>query len=137
MSNLGIIQDPQDFLDALDAASFSYRDILGRDVWTKFDPSFSGLTTVGTLAALGRLRITGRKTEFQVAVQATTSIASTAGTTYLVLPIPQVGYYGMATMTNATTNIAVGVCSVTNGACYLPAQLASGNLFGIAGWCET
>jgi hypothetical protein len=48
------------------------------------------------------------------------------------------GIAGDATMTNRTTNVAVGVCviDVTNSRCYIPAQAASGNSFNICGRYE-
>ncbi len=118
--------------------TFSYRDIQGRDKWDTFAPVFGSLTVVGATSYSGRYRIIGRKCEFQVKFSAATSIASTAGTDYLTLPFTAVGFSGMATMTNDTTNIAVGVChlDVTTSRCYLPTQTASGNVFNLAGWFE-
>ena len=45
---------------------------------------------------------------------------------------------GIATMTNDTTNIAVGTChiDVSTSRCYLPTQAASGNTFNIFGSYE-
>ena len=136
MSNLGIIQDAEKFVEAMDPASFSYNDLLGKDRWVSFTPSGS-LTIVGTATYTGRLRLVGRKCEFQVQLSASTSVASVAGTSYLTLPIPpNVGSIsGMAIMTNNTSNIAVGIChiDVATGRCYLPTQLASNNTFTIFG----
>lgn len=74
--------------------------------------------------------------QFQVEFSAATSIASTAGTDYMNLPIAQAGLAGMAVMTNDTTNIAVGLCHIKSSRCYLPTQGASGNTFHLCGWYE-
>ncbi len=122
----------------LDRESFTFRNIQGRDRLDTFTPVFGSLTVVGATSYSGRYRFVGRKCEFQVQFSAATSIASTAGTDYLTLPFTAVGLSGMATMTNETSNIAVGVChiDVTTSRCYLPTQLASGNVFSLAGWFE-
>ena len=93
---------------------------------------------VGTPTYTGRYRIVGRQCFFQVTLVATTSIASTAGTHYVTLPITAGGLGGVATMTNDTTNIAVGVChlDVATSRAYLPTQAASANTFIVAGWFE-
>jgi len=118
--------------------SFSYREIFGQDRWKQFTPVFVSLTVVGDTTYKGRLRVVGKQCQFQVQFQAVTSIASTAGTTYLELPITAVGIGGVATMTNDTTNIAVGVahiCETLQG-CFLPTQGASADVFMLCGWYE-
>lgn len=122
----------------VDNKSFSWRDLLGQDRWSAWTPVFTGLTVVGASAYVARFRIVGRACQFQVQLSAATSIASTAGTTYLVLPFTAKGLNGIAVMTNGTTNIAVGVCHMdaTNSRCYLPTQLASGNTFHLCGSFE-
>lgn len=121
-----------------DPKSFSYRDIQGRDSWDTFTPVFGSLTVVGATNYSGRYRFVGRKCEFQVQFSAATSIASTAGTSYLTLPFTALGFSGLATMTNDTTNVAVGVChlDVTESRCYLPTQGANASVFNLAGWFE-
>lgn len=121
----------------IDPKSFSWRDLLSVDQWDAFVVSAS-LTVVGTPTYVGRYRIVGRQCQFQVSLVSSTSIASTAGTHYVSLPIAAKGVAGIATMTNATTNIAVGVChiDVANSRCYLPAQVASGNTFTVCGSYE-
>ena len=117
---------------------FSWRDLNGEDKWESFTLMFTGLTVVGATTYTGRYRRVGRGIEFQAQFLAATSIASTAGTTYLMLPVASSGVAGIATMTNRTTNVAVGTCviDVTNSRCYLPAQAASGNTFNIYGSYE-
>ena len=118
--------------------SFSYLDIIGQDKWESFTPVFGSLTVVGATTYSGRYRFVGRKVEFQVSFSAATSIASTAGTDYLNLPITASGLSGFGVMTNDTTNIAVGDCHIDTATsrCYLPTQLASGNTFNLYGSYE-
>lgn len=122
----------------LHKTGFSYNDILGLDRWISFTPVFGSLTVVGATTYLGRLKVVGRQCFFQVKFSAATSIASAAGTDYLTLPMTALGYSGMATMTNDTSNVAVGTCHIDTATsrCYLPAQAASGNTFMLAGWFE-
>ena len=122
----------------VDQTSFAWRDLLSIDRWEAFTPVFGSLTVVGATTYTGRYRIVGKRLEFQVSFLAATSIASTAGTDYLTLPVTAKGLSGFAMMSNDTTNIAVGLChiDVTTSRCYLPTQLASGNTFLLAGWYE-
>ena len=124
-------------LDA-DDFSFALRDLQGLDVWTTFTPVFGSLTVVGATSYTGRYRFVGRQAYFQVKFSAATSIASVAGTDYLTLPFTAQGLSGHASMSNDTSNVAVGTChiDVATSRCYLPAQVASGNVFNLAGWCE-
>lgn len=121
-----------------DTKSFAFRDLTSQDLWPTFSPVFTSLTLVGALTATGRYRVVGASVQFQVTFIAVTSIESTAGTTYMALPIPAKGVAGTATLTDDTTNIAVGVCHVdtTTSRCYLPSQSASGDRFTMAGWYE-
>ena len=121
-----------------DKKSFAWTDLVGMSRWDSWTPVFGALTVVGAKSYFGRFRIVGRSVDFQVKFSAATSIASVAGTDYLTLPIVAQGYAGIATMTNRTTNIAVGVChiDVTNSRCYLPTQAASGNTFLLCGSYE-
>lgn len=122
---------------AIDTKSFAYRDLLSQDLWESFTVAVS-LTVVGTPTYTGRYRIVGKQVFFQVSLVSDTSIASTAGTHYVTLPIAAKGITGSAVMTDNTTNIAVDVChiNVSDSRCYLPAQVASGNSFTVAGWYE-
>lgn len=121
----------------VDTASFSWRDLLGQDAWTTFTVSAT-LTVVGTPTYVGRYRFVGKMCYFQVSLVSTTSIATTAGTSYVTLPATAKGIGGMATMTNDSTNVAVGVChiDVANSRCYPPSQSASASTFHICGWFE-
>lgn len=120
-------------------SSFALRDLLGIDRWESF-PVTASLTLVGTPTYVGRQRFVGKQCFFQISAVSSTSIASTAGTHYFALPTAAKGLGGQATMTNATTKIAVGDChidtSTTPARAYVPTQGASGNTFIIAGWYE-
>lgn len=96
------------------------------------------LTVVGTPTYTGRYRVVGKQCFFQVSLVSSVSIASTAGTHYVTLPMAAKGLGGSATMTNDSTNIAVGVChvDVATGRCYLPSQSASADTFTVCGWFE-
>ena len=122
----------------VDYGGFAWRDLIGQDVWQTFTPVFGSLTVVGATSYSGRLRIVGKQCFFQVKFSAATSVASTAGTDYLTLPVTAKGLTGAAAMTNDTTNVAVGNChvDVATGRCYLPTQTASANVFNLAGWVE-
>src|SRR5690348_5805807 len=111
----------------LDQHSFTWRDLQGQDAWTAFTPTFTSLTVVGATSYTGRFRVVGRQCFFQVKFSAATSVASTAGTTYLSLPVTAKGVAGIATMTDDNANTAVGTCHVdtSTSRCYLPTQAAS------------
>lgn len=122
----------------VDNKAFAYRDLIGQDRWTAWTPVFTSLTLVGAASYLGRYRVQGKSCEFQVQLSAATSIASTAGTTYLALPLTAKGISGFGAMSNDTGNTPVGIghLDVTNSRFYLPTQLASGNTFHLFGSFE-
>lgn len=123
---------------SLDETSFAFLDITSQDNWKTFTPVFGSLTVVGATNYTGRYHVEGRALRFQVRFSAATSIASSAGTDYLNLPIASKGLGGVATMTNSSSNVAVGVAHIDalNGRCYLPSQGASGDVFILSGWYE-
>ena len=129
-------------MDVINTGGFADRDLKGIDRWESFTPVFGSLTVVGATSYTGRLRVVGKSVEGQVKFSAATSIASTAGTDYLNLPITKKdstgtlvpsGIAGFGVMTNDTTNIAVGLCHLdtTTMRLYLPTQVASGNTFNL------
>lgn len=122
---------------SVDEKSFAFRDLQSIDKWESFTVSAS-LTLVGDLTATGRHRDVGRQRFFQVSLVSSTSIETTAGTSYLSLPGTAKGIGGVATMTNGTTNISVGDChiDVATSRVYLPTQGPSGNTFNVCGWFE-
>ena len=111
---------------------------MGFDKWNDFSPVFTGLTVVGATTYTGRYRKSGKLVYIQVRFSAATSIASTAGTTYMALPIAAKGLAGTGIMTNSTTNAGVGLChvDVTNSRLWLPTQAVSGNVFTLFGEYE-
>ena len=115
---------------ALDRNSFAFNDIRGQDGWQAFTPVFGSLTVVGATSYSGRLRFVGKKLEGQVQFSAATSIAS-ATSDYLNLPVPAKGLSGSGQMNNITANTSVGLCTlnVSQSRLYLPAQVASANVF--------
>lgn len=124
------------WLGMLRKASFAYRDLMGQDKWTTWNPAYS-FTTATSLTVSGRYHVAGRRCAFQVKTTGT-SLATTAGTSYITLPLTAGGYGGLCLMTNDTSNVAVGVghIDVANSRAYPPTQGASGNDFIIAGWYE-
>ncbi len=119
---------------------FAFQELKGKDRWIAFTPVFGSLTVVGDTNYSGRLKIVGKQCFFQVKFSAGTSIASVAGTDYLTLPVTanSQSFSGMGTMTNDTTNVAVGTCHIDTATsrCYLPGQVASGNTFNLSFWYE-
>jgi len=118
-------------IQAVNIGGFAARDLQGLDRWESFTPVFGSLTVVGATNYTGRLRIVGKSVECQVKFSAATSIASTAGTDYLNLPIAAGGIAGFGVMTNDTANTAVGTChlDVTTSRLYPPTQAASASVF--------
>jgi len=86
--------------------------------WT---PSFTGLTTVGTLTATGKYVKIGRLVQVEMRVVSTTTTASTAGTTYSSTPFPAASR-STCTAVNASTKASYGVGGVGFGdaRCYTP-----------------
>lgn len=128
------IQALLQWFDQLAPQSWAYQNLLGIDRWdSSWVPSRTGWTDVGTPTVTARTRIIGRLCEAQVKVVPATSIATTAGTSYIALPVTAAGLSGIGVMTNLTTNVAVGVChvDVANSRVYVPTQAASGNTFTI------
>ena len=120
----------------LDRNSFSFNDIRGQDSWTAWTPTYSFATATG-LTVSGRYRVVGRQCFWQVKSSGT-SLETSAGTSYIDLPITAKGFGGSGQMSDDTANTAVGVghVDVTNSRFYPPAQAASGNTFIFSGWCE-
>ena len=108
--------------------------------WTSFTPSRTGWTDVGTPTVTGRYLQAGNLCFFQVKIVPATTTATTAGTSYIALPLTAgaSGMGGDGSMENITTLIAVGACAfdVTNSRVYVPTQAATGNSLSVAGWFE-
>ena len=120
----------------VEEASFSYHDLLGQDRWNSWAVTYS-FATATSLTVVGRFKVVGRQCFWQVQSSGT-SLATTAGTSYIALPIPAKGYSGIVNMYNATTNINVGTSGVdvTNSRAHLPSQIASANTFAFWGTYE-
>ena len=122
--------------ETLDQNSFSFNDIRGQDSWTAWTPTYSFATATG-LTVLGRYKIVGKQCFWQVKSSGT-SIATTAGTSYIDLPITAKGFGGVSQMFNdsANTGVAAGGISVGDSRYYPPTQGASGDTFIFSGWYE-
>jgi hypothetical protein len=118
----------------IDQQSFASRDLRGEDKWEAFTPTYSFSTATG-LTVIGRRHFTGKVCRGQVSITGT-SFGSTAGASYIDLPIPAKGYGGLCVLMNQTANTSVGngVVSVSNSRAYLPTQAPSGNSFSV--WLE-
>ena len=125
-------------LDGIDLnkQGFAYRDLLAQDRWTEWTPTYS-FATATSLTVVGRFKVVGKLCYFQIKTSGT-SIATTAGASYVDLPIAAAGYGGMGQMSNDTGNTPVGTghIDVTLSRFYPPTQSASGNTFTMAGWFE-
>jgi hypothetical protein len=124
----------------LNRNSFSFKDIQGQDKWEPWPNNGSvtvSFATATSLTITGRFKVVGRQCFFQVKSTGT-SLATTAGTSFIALPITAAGFGGMGQMSNDTTNISVGSghIDVSNSRFYPPTQSASGNDFIFSGWYE-
>jgi hypothetical protein len=125
-------------IEVINAGGFADRDLRGIDLWVSWTPTRTGWTDVGTPTVTARFRVVGRQCFFQIRIVPETTCATTAGTSYVSLPVQSKGLGGDGSMQNQTTNVAIGVCSfdVTNSRVYVPTQVATGNTFSINGWYE-
>lgn len=123
-------------LPNIDSASFAYANLIGQDKWQSWTVVYS-FATATSLTVVGRMHVIGKQC-FCVVKSSGTSLATTAGTSYITLPFTAKGYGGAGTMSNDTTNIAVGVghIDVANSRFYPPTQGASANDFTFAFWFE-
>lgn len=137
--------------EVVNKAGFAFRSLMGQDQYAKrteadvsFAAQFPAITLVGTGSYTLRWRDVGKACQFEIEFKSTTTVASTAGISYFILPIRSFdsvslqpyGKGGIAQMSNVTTNVAVGLCVIdlVNAQCYLPTQAASGNTFQVSGW---
>lgn len=124
-------------LEQANSQSFSYQDLFEKVTWQSYTPT-ENITFVGAETLTGRFIIIGPICFVQVQFSGATSVATTAGTTYITCPKTAKGLGGTGTMVNSTANTAVGSCviDVTNSRCYLPTQAASANSFTVTWWYE-
>lgn len=120
----------------VDPTSFAYEDLLGQSTWEEFTPTYS-FATATSLTVVGRYHIVGKICFWQVKSSGT-SLATTAGASYIDLPVTAKGYGGSGQMSNDTGNTTVGTghVDVENSRFYPPTQGASGNTFIFSGWNE-
>lgn len=123
---------------SLKQENFAYRDLLGQDQWIEWTPTRTSWTDVGVPTVTARYHVIGRQCFFQIKVVPSTTVATTAGTSYVNLPITALGLSGEGSMQNATTLVAIGSCVIdtTNSRVYVPSQVATGNTILISGWFE-
>ncbi len=123
----------------IDEKSFARKDLAGTDRWeTSWAPVRTGWTDVDPPTVTGRFRVVGKQCFGQVKVVPGTSIATTAGTSYIALPIQAKGFGGTVTMFNTTTKVAEGVggIDVANSRAHLPSVSATGDTEIITFWYE-
>ena len=105
------------------------------NAWT---PTRTGWTDVGAPTVSAVFERVGGLVFFEIKVTPATSVATTAGTSYFSFPVPASAsaLAGEASMMNITTLVSVGVCAMdmANSRCYVPTQLATGNVLTTAGW---
>ena len=118
--------------------SFSFKDLYGNDRWEIWTPVRVGFSEVGTPILTGRFHVIGKQCFIQASIVPGTTVASTAGTSYIELPIKAQGLSGDGSMMDRTTLVSVGtiVIDVTNSRCYTPSQIATGDTLLIAAWYE-
>lgn len=115
---------------------FAYLDLIGQGKWETWTVTYS-FATATALTVSGRFLIVGNICFFQVKSTGT-SLATTAGTSYIDMPVTAKGYGGGGMMFNDTTHVNVGTgnVSVSGNKFYPPTQGASGNDFVFTGSYE-
>lgn len=95
-----------------------------------FTPSFTGLTTSGTVTYTGRYTKIGRMVDVTIQVQSTGSTSATLGTTLVnMLSLPYaVGRMNISTAANANSLAGIGQALISSAAFYVPAWSALPNV---------
>ena len=126
----------EDFLQMVNRAGFAWRDILGQDRWEAWTPVRTSWTDVGTAPVVtGRYRRVGRSCQLQMQVVPGTSVATLAGTSYVALPVPAVGFSGIGIITSVTgSKFALSYVDVPNSRLYVGTIVATANTLTV--WCE-
>ena len=110
------------------------------NAWASWTPTRTSWTDVGSPTVTARYTQNGKLVFFQIKVVPGTTVATTAGTSYVSLPVAAgaSALAGEASMMNITTLVAVGTCAMdmANSRCYVPSQLATGNTLTIFGAYE-
>ena len=113
-------------------------DFISRTAWTAFTATRTGWTDVGAPTVTARYSQIKNTCYFQVKVIPSITVATTAGTSYISLPLTAFGFAGDGSMANLTTLIGIGNCVIdaTNSRVYVPTQGATANTLTIGGWFE-
>lgn len=108
--------------------------------WTSWTPTRTGWTDVGSPTISARYCQIGNVIHFQVKVVPGVTTATTAGTSYISLPVSMGAnsLSGDGSFMDNTTFISIGPCvfNPANSRCYVPTQAATGDTLTIAGWYE-
>lgn len=106
--------------------------------WTPFTAVRTGWTDVGAPTVTARYSQIKNVCYVQVKVVPNTSVATTAGTSYIDLPLPAFGFTGTGGMSDLTTFIGIGDCVVdaATSRVYVPTQLATADTLAVACWFE-
>lgn len=108
--------------------------------WSSWTPTRTGWVDVGSPTVTARYCQIRNVVYIQIKIVPSTTTATTAGTSYINLPVAcgasSIG--GDGTLQNDTTFIAIGNCvfDIANSRCYLPTQGATANTLAIAAWYE-
>ena len=109
--------------------------------WIAWTPIRTGWTDVGGPTVTARYCQFGNVVFFQIKVVPGTTVATTAGTSYVSLPVAAgaSGIGGDGSMVNTTALLAIGAVAfdVANSRCYVPTQAATTATLEIAGWFES
>lgn len=114
---------------------------LGTSAWSDWTPTRTGWTDVGSPTVTARYSLIGSYLcLFQVKVVPGTTVATTAGASYISLPVAAnaSGIGGDGSMGDTTAAISIGNCifDIANSRCYVPSQVATGDTLVINGWYE-
>ena len=123
----------------LEAQVFRARpDVISRTAWTPFTAVRTGWTDVGAPTVTARYSQVKNVCYVQVKIVPDTSVATTAGASYIDLPLPAFGFTGTGGMSDLTTFIGIGDCVVdaATSRVYVPTQIATADTLAIACWFE-
>jgi hypothetical protein len=108
--------------------------------WASWTPTRTGWTDVGAAVVTARYCQIGNVIHFQVKIVPGVTTATTAGTSYISLPVSMgaSSLAGDGSFMDNTTFISIGPCvfNPANSRCYVPTQAATGDTLTIAGWYE-
>ena len=129
-------------LDLSKKDSFSYKDLFGHARWESVTPvvSFTEVLGGGSITYVLRYKRIGKAVFFKLTITPAggATVASTAGTSYVVLPTMDTVDQGMVTAYSVTalTGDGVGAIDTTNKRAYPPTWTASTNTRVVSGWYE-